>query len=300
MKPTRKYNNMKTTRNLLMAGMVAAFCCSIANAQIIYSNNFSLGAASDINGTAPTMAYNYAGGSSSATWSDALGIHDTNATGAVYFGANGSVPGTPDSLLLPFTPQSGYVYTLIASLTFSGNPGNWVGLGFAQNYSTNALYGYGRFSDTGNGGPNGQDWMIATESSGNVQTFYSRNGQHFSQNGFFTAAGAPETLSLEVVLDTTTTLWTMAQYINGVQAGTTYTYTANPTIGSVGLTETTMGAPTDVQWNNIMLTATPVPEPSALALTGAGLTTMVLVSLYRRRRNAARETSCKELLDERY
>jgi hypothetical protein len=273
---------MKTMRNLLLVGIAAAFCCSIGNAQIIYSNDFTIGSGNIISGTSvPTVANTFAGGSSSATWRDALGTHDTNSVGTqLYWGADGTVPGTPNSLLLPFSPQSGNTYLLTATVTFTGNPGSWVGLGFGNVYSLNALWGYGRFSDSGNNGPNGQDWMIATESSGNVQTFHSRNGQDFNQNGFFTAG--PQTLTLQVLLDTTTTLWTKSVYVGGVQAGTTYAYTANPTINSVGITENSLSTPGNVQWDNITLAV--VPEPSVLALIGAGLTMLFLVTLCRNRR----------------
>lgn len=64
---------MKTMRNLLLAGIIAAYCCSIGNAQTIYFNAFS-GGATTIDGTAPTIANNFAGGTSSATWNDVLGI----------------------------------------------------------------------------------------------------------------------------------------------------------------------------------------------------------------------------------
>ena len=57
---------MKTTKKLLAAGMTALFCCSMAKAQIIYSNNFSLGAAVNITNTPPTVANSYAGGTSNA------------------------------------------------------------------------------------------------------------------------------------------------------------------------------------------------------------------------------------------
>ena len=154
-------------KNLLLAGMIFLSCCSIGNAQIIYSNNFAVGGATNIWGSAPTVASSFAGGSSSATWNDALGVNDTGD-----LLANGSDNSTlGDSWLLPFNPQSGYIYTLTASLTFTGSPGNWIGLGFAQNDSVNVPVGYGRFADSSNGGPTGYDFMILTESTGNVQYF---------------------------------------------------------------------------------------------------------------------------------
>ena len=231
---------------------------------IIYSNSFS-GGAVNISGTAPTVANNLAGGTSSATWSDALGIHDTNSSGSVFWGRNGSVPGTQDSLLLPFTPQSGHVYTLAASLTFSGSQDKWVGLGFAQRIPVNAAYGYGRFTDGGssppNQGPYGYDWAILTESTGNVQAFGGGGGnnQLLSQNGFF-PGNSPATHAVKLVLDATGTQWMMAAYVDGVQAGPNYIYpSGNPPIGAVGITETgPMSNPATVRWNSLMLSFVPL------------------------------------------
>src|SRR5690348_15888824 len=116
------------SRDCILAGIMAAFCCTIGNAQIIYSNAFN-GGAVNIRGTAPNSANSFFGSTNTATWNDALGVNDTNA-----FYANGTVgTGLGDSILLPFTPQFGYVYTLTASVTFISDPGSWIGLGFAQN-----------------------------------------------------------------------------------------------------------------------------------------------------------------------
>jgi hypothetical protein len=166
LKPLMLNQAMKKMRNLLLAGIIPLFCGLIGNAQIIYSNAFN-GAAVNISGTAPTVATNYAGGSSSATWNDVLGVNNTGSLLAN--GTNSTTLG--DSWLLPFAPQSGYIYTLTAQLVFTGSPGSWVGLGFAQNDSVNVPVGYGRFADSGNGGPDGYDFLILTESSGNVQYF---------------------------------------------------------------------------------------------------------------------------------
>ena len=231
--------------------MIFLFSCFIGNAQIIYSNNFALGGATNIWGTAPAVANNYAGGSSSATWNDALGINDTGA-----LLANGSDTATlGDSWLLPFNPQSGYVYTLTASLTFTGNPGDWVGLGLAQNDSVNVPVDYGRFSDSSNGGPTGYDFIILTESSGNVQYFTGPKGntpQIYVGTGF---TSGPQTLTVDVILNTTGSLWSMTAYVNGVQMGNPVTYTSDPPIGAVGLTQNSLAAPTAVRWNNLTLQA---------------------------------------------
>lgn len=242
---------MNTKRSLLLPGIILLCFCSIGTAQIIYSNNFALGDATNIWGTSPTMANSYAGGASSATWNDALGINDTGA-----LLANGRDTTTlGDSWLLPFNPQSGYVYTLTGSLTFTGNPGSWIGLGFAQNDSVNVPVGDGRFADSGNGGPTGYDFIILTESSGNVQYFTGPKGntpQIYNGTGF---AGGPQTLMVQVILNTTGSQWSITAYVNGVQMGNTVTYADNPPIGAVGLTQTSLSAPAAVQWNYLALDA---------------------------------------------
>ncbi len=231
--------------------MIALFCCSIGNAQIIYSNNFASGAAKNISGTVPTVANNYAGGASSATWNDVLGTNDTGALLAN--GIDGTTLG--DSWLLPFYPQSGYVYTLTGSLTFTGNPGSWVGLGFAQNDSVNVPVSFGRFADSGNGGPTGYDFIILTESSGNVQYFTGPKANSpsiYSGTGF---AGGPQTLTAQVILNTVGNQWSMTAYVNGVQMSNTVAYANYPPIGAVGITQTTLGAPGAVHWNYLTLQA---------------------------------------------
>ncbi|MGH7940835.1 MAG: hypothetical protein ACREE6_15540, partial [Limisphaerales bacterium] len=180
----------------------------------------------------------------------------------------------------------GYVYTLTASVTFSGNPGNWIGLGFAERVPTNAAVGYGRFSDGGDVwpdmGPYGYDWEILTEGSGNVQDFGGPGGQGqlISQNGFFTAGAGTHTA--EVVLDTTGSQWVMADYVDGTQAGTNYPYSANPPIGAIGITQNNLTSPGNVQWNYFSLSEVapggvppyllaPLP-PSSVLLTNSTVT----------------------------
>lgn len=264
--------------------MAVAFCCSIANAQIIYSNAFNGGHA-NINNTAPTVANDFAGGSSTATWLDALGTNDTGFLSQG--GANSSTLG--NSWTLPFTPQQGYVYNLTATLTFTGNPGTWVGIGFAQLHNTDNINGYARYSDHGNdgglttGGPNGYDWMILTESSGNLQTFLGPHavGQQISQNGYFTAGLGSH--AVDVVLDTSSTLWSAAWYVDGSEVGPA-AYTTNPNIGAVGITQNAVSGPQYYSWSDFALTAMAVPEPSTLGLIGVGLAMMLFVTFYRKRR----------------
>jgi hypothetical protein len=282
---------MKTITKWLLAGIMAACCCSIANAQISYSNslvgstliysNAFNGAAVNITNTPPNYINAVFGGSNNAVWYDALGTNDTNALLA----SGVQMTTSPDSWELPFAPVSNHVYTVTASLTFSGNPADWVGFGFAQRIPINATNGFGRFSDGGTTppkeGPNGFDWMILTESSGNVQYFAGAGGGTpiLSQNSFFTAGVG--THSAEVLLDTTSNKWIIAGFVDGVQAGTNHPYSPNPTIGAVGITQNvfTSGGQADIHWNSFTLSAAQLVidrEPvSAAVSAGAAYTNVV-------------------------
>jgi hypothetical protein len=239
---------MKTALNILFVAILAAFSGSTGRAQMIYSNNFALGGATNISGSAPTVATNFAGGISSAAWNDALGYNNTGSMLAN--GTNSTTLG--DSWTLPFAPQNGYVYTLTGSLTFTGNPGGWVGLGFAEYAPVNSS---GRFADSY---VNGYDWMILTESSGNVQYFSGARANSpaiYNANNTFTA-NTPQTISVQVILNTTGSAWTITAYVNGVQMGSTFSYAGNPPLGGVGITQQAIGAPANYKWNYLSLAAT--------------------------------------------
>jgi hypothetical protein len=264
--------------------MMAVLGCSIARAQISYSNslvgatliysNAFNGSAVNITNTAPNYAATLFGGSNNAVWYDALGTNDTNA-----LLANGVLTTImPDSWELPFVPQSNHVYTLTATLTFTGNPGNWIGLGFAQRIPINATNGYGRLSDGGTTppqeGPNGYDWMILTESTENLQYFQGAGGASpvFGGNNFFSPATGAHTG--KVILDTTSNRWVIAGFVDGNQAGTNRTLTSNPTIGALGITQNILnsGGQSDYQWNSFTLSAAQliIDREPASATLGAG------------------------------
>lgn len=240
---------------VLAAAIITPLFCSHAGAQVIYSNTFN-GAAVNLNQKSPTLATDNAGGAASAIWRDAAN------TKMLY--ANGTVNTTAgDSLLLPFTPENGYIYTLTASVTFSGDPGSWVGAGFAQNY----VYSGNGNSQFNQSGINGYDWAILTESSGNVQYFAgpSGAGQIFNQNSFFPAG--PGTHTLTLTLNTTGAQWVAACSIDGVQAGTNYTYSTQPGISAIGITQHSLTAPGAIQWNSFTLEAAGTRTTNAVNAT---------------------------------
>ena len=235
---------------------------------ILYSNLFDGGTWS-MNGMQMTAANSLVGGTNT-TWIDALGTNDTGSLEAS--GLANSTMG--DSWLLPFTPETGYIYTINAGLTFYGYPGNWVGIGFVQSIPTNAV-GSARMDD---GNVSGVDWLIAVENTANVEYFGGPIGALpvYNANGTFSPITGPHTM--EVVLNTTAAQWTITAYVDGTDLGTT-NYTSNPSISGAGITQNVLSAPNNVQWNYWSLTEVapggvppyllaPLP-PSSIVLTNS-------------------------------
>jgi len=265
---------MKITLNALLTGMAMMTCCSIGRAQTqtIYYNDFTTGNNSTgIGGLAPTLSSGFAGGFNSATWN----VVSNSATAFMH--TDGTVGANQNSVLLPFTPQAGYLYTLSATITFSGAPGNWVSLGFSQFNPVNSATP--RFTDNA---VTGYDWMIANDAAGNNEQFFAgaKNSPSTGIGGSQGLMSGAGTFILSLNLDTIGSQWSIAAFINGTQLGTNFLYSANPTIGAVGLGQNTLTAPGNLQWDNFELTATPAPEPSMLALGGVGA---AMFALFRRK-----------------
>jgi hypothetical protein len=271
---------LKTIAILFLAGIITVLCGSTGRAQLIYSNNFSLGGSGTLEGTAPTVANTFAGGLSTSKW--VMPGYSTN-NGA--FLANGSINfAQGNSAVLSFTPQSGYVYTLNASITLTAGMANWIGLGFSggPTPNQNQIPGQSVFSDPNEGG--GYDWLILNGKTDNVQYFAGGKAANpmyaSSTGGLLNGAG---TYSIEIQLDTIGTLWSEDAFINGVEVGSTnfLSTASNPTIKEVGITENNpvtennpgVGTAT---FNTIDLSAQPAPEPSVFALTGLGLIALLL------------------------
>lgn len=286
MQPPQKSNpNMKKITKLGLAGMVAAFCCSVANAQIsysnslvgatlIYSNAFDGSSGLNITNTPADYEAGILGGQSGTNWVDSLGANNTNA---LY--ADGTMgTGQGDAWLLPFVPQANYVYTMTASVNFFGYPGTWVGAGFC-NYFGFTNISNARFN-TG-----GTDFGILTESSQNVQAFAGPNtaSGYANVNGIWTPPTGIHTLT--TILDTTGAKWVVACFVDGVQASTNFSYAINPTIKGVGLSQnggTVALTQNNFKWAALTLSANPLvitKQPvSANVDVGSAFTNTVVVS----------------------
>jgi hypothetical protein len=122
---TTREENMKTAKritNVLALTMaVIGMTIGSARAEVIYSDDFSGGSGTDLNGTTPDVT---TGG---ATW-----------TAAAVYKADGSF-ANGGVLTLPFTPVDGLIYTLDVSIHFtSGN--NWSPIGFGRSSTLRAAY----------------------------------------------------------------------------------------------------------------------------------------------------------------
>jgi hypothetical protein len=271
---------MKTTTNLVLTGILATLFSSIGNAQIvpgdiIYSNAFN-GGTNTINGTAPTVANNIAGGTNTALWICTATNYTvgTNAfvTNFTMF-ANGTLFTNAGSAVLPFKPQAGAIYFLTASVYLPA-ANNWVGLGFCQTATQGTNGTSERFTDANvKGGP----WEDIRE--GNSINFFGGPETSLGSAG---ADVEPTvgTYTLTIILNTLGAKWVTGAFINGVlegtnvagstQLGTNIVYGSNPAIGYFGLTQQAITAGDAVQWNYIALSTalwpmiTQPPTPQAI------------------------------------
>ena len=166
--------------------MTAVLLGGNAFAGDIYTQTF-IGGNTPIVGTTPTTG--------AGTW-----------TGDNIINQNGELAGGWGAVSLAFTPTSGLLYELTATIS-SQYWGSWIGVGFLPD---NSLYG----------------WSPENPVALRTSTGWGTPPQ----------AGIASMLSNDVLirLDTTASQWTAAFFQGGTQIGTTYTYETNPTINRVG------------------------------------------------------------------
>jgi len=195
-------------------GSVTDFTACQTNATVstapawIYLEMFS--GSGDLNGADPDIR------PGSETWTASLWQQDGTIA---YLGDRA------DSAWLPFTPQSGRVYTLAATVdavtTSVNSSGSWTALGFGNDSDTTTF-----FAPPNNTAP----WVLyrATETPDQIVTWTGPGATGNESEG--TVAGP---ITLSIVLDTTSTNWT-AEWFEGPNSLRTHTYSPNPTITTVG------------------------------------------------------------------
>ena len=226
----KKQITMNTIKSF---GILALFACAVttSHAAVIYNQVFT-GSNTTLAGTTSTVG----GG----TW-----------TGANLINLNGNTTATAGAVSLAFTPQSGFIYDLTATINVTAANSSWLGLAFNSNNTT-----YGWFSQNPAALRNA-GWQIWPQS------------QNFSQTSD----------NILLRLDTTAAQWTTSQFQGGIQIGTTFTYApaANPTIAFVSLVSEGLAVGSVSAFE---LTA--IPEPSTSVLLGLGAAS-VLFGLRRRK-----------------
>ncbi|HTB84238.1 MAG TPA: hypothetical protein VK742_11335 [Candidatus Sulfotelmatobacter sp.] len=247
---------MKTI--LLLVITIVFFWRLTSEAQTIYSNAFNGGASATISGTAPTVATNLLGGSSGAQWI----CTTTNGVSATVFG-DGTIDTNPGCALLPFTPLSGCIYFMSASVTLPTGMPNWVAMGFTglATQTNNATGNYCRFTDNP---PGGYAWMGIRANV--TQGVYAGRGTALPLgNTTMIPAG---TTNLTIVLNTVSSPWTVSAYLGGTivgtnvlggtQMGTNLTYGSNPAIAYAGIGQTSFAGQSaaGIQWNYWTLSVT--------------------------------------------
>jgi hypothetical protein len=183
----------------------------------------SFGGSGDLNGTAPDVTL------ASAAWSAVAGQWQSDGTIA-----EDSSPGADKadhSAFLPFTPETGKVYTLTATFTqpTGGTTAttNWGPFGFAD---TGTILGpsVASVNDGSFWRNDTAPWMLYRE-NGDVVSFTGPG-----VTGPSTDATVSGTRTFSIVLDTTGSQWTAEWFDGTTKLGTTHTFTTNPSINFVG------------------------------------------------------------------
>jgi len=187
------------------------------NAQVtLYSQAFTGGSGSDLNGTA------VAGGTLAANW-----------VAGTAFNLDGSVAGTipRTSAVLPFTPIAGKIYRLSANITITSVGSTWLGLGFADNVAFTGLdNNTNRFA--GAAIP-GYSWMFHSAISG--QSYFQ--GSLLANPAIESVADTLST-SVQVMIEliTTNANWSTRYYLNNIEVASGAYVGRATSIDSVGLT----------------------------------------------------------------
>jgi hypothetical protein len=250
-------STLNTIRPTFLATTLALLTIPAQAVTVLYSDDFSGDGTANLNSTTPdtTIGTN--------TWSANTNIKDDGSVAALTTNSDRAAG-------LAFTPTVGNVYTLSATLAAptggrtASSP--WFAFGFTDALNTGSI-------------PDATftSWMLwrtdnAGTTSGDINLFLGLGtGNGFSGNPV--ATGVTGTQTLSIVLDTTTTLWSV-EWFQGASSLGSMDYTANPTISNLFIAG---NAGTGFDIDTLSLTV--VPEPSTALLGGLGM-----LALLRRRR----------------
>ena len=248
---------------LLLLAAATALTLSSASAVIIYQDNFSGTAGTGITTSQPDVRLAYGGASSSATWTANSIIRFNGSDGA----ALASEGNESRAAYLPFTPQANFLYDYQVSVTFA-----------AEVNATRSL----QMGFFGSSNPSVTGALTGSATHGPV-IYFRNNGTYAGRaigstdlanfSGSIPPTDVDNLHTLRITLDTSQSSWVMRTYFDGVEFGTGHAFATNPTIGAVGFAVNSSnvggsGASTNAAgtFSDFSLSATPIPEPSHLAL----------------------------------
>lgn len=236
-----------------MIGGLTAACvlmlAGVSRAAIIYSDDFNRTGA--LNSSSPDATSGLYGGTAGATWTAASGITLTG-TVAPFNGAA--------LAYLPFSPQSGQVYTLTV---YAQDLNDWAGIGFTRTATPSTAANLHNCEPVG--GPGAPAWILYQNNVAN--TMVNQSGVASS------SAGGSGYNTVALVLDTTGASWTLQGSMNGSPYGSVYTFATNPTINTVALSAAYGGG--GMNTDSFSLT-TSIPEPATLGMIGVTAIVMLL------------------------
>ena len=240
---------------VVAAGAALALSSTSAKADtIIYQDTFPGSSTATLVGTVPGPATN------TNAWKLATDVATGNTFNADGSVTNTSTTGANYGDYLTFTPTSGNVYTLSATLSPLNTSGNgaWVGIAFDNGI-------------VGDGTKLAPSMLAHYEgSTATIQTFTTGG------TAFKSSASQALDKTAEMVLDTTSTDWVVSFYYNGTLIGSN-TYTTNPT-GVDGVSISASGKSFSSSVGDFTLTeaSTATPEPAAIGLFGLGAVGLLL------------------------
>jgi hypothetical protein len=263
---------MNAWKKVFVVAAIGAFLAvgSVQASTIIYQDTFT-GINND-SGTPPTSSYLCArqletrlgdyGGSATATWDAAWSgsyVWTQSGTQATKTATSGS---TVYDAYVPFTPQTGYVYTLSADISATSSyTDRWMGVGFNDNNTRTEMVSSSAAGAAGT-------ILLCTTSTPSI----TYGGGTLGMTGAGVTVSNPSKLT--VILDTTDALnYKFTFKVSNTDGSNVQTIASNvaygsaPTIHYIDLcSHSKVGGYVD----NFKLTVD-VPEPSTLALLGAGL-----------------------------
>jgi hypothetical protein len=179
---------------------------------------------------------------------------------------------------LAFTPSSGGIYTLDASLTGVSGGGDWFGFGFANGQST-AISSNNRFL-TGNF-VEGRAWMLFRGNATQGQAFLTGSDDGLGWDPAFTPTTPGGDVDMRVVLDTTggAGTWNSTWFAKRPADGSYTQVRAAATIADEDITSigfALSGNVTNIDGVIESFSLTVGPEPASLAMVLLGIASLAV------------------------